>query len=80
MEKSKHRLRGTSDSEWEQHKNAITDLFIVQNQDLKEVMETMKESHGYSARFEQLWGIRKNLTREDWQNVGRILKRRKREG
>ncbi|KAJ4417806.1 hypothetical protein N0V82_005972 [Gnomoniopsis sp. IMI 355080] len=57
--------------EWDRHKELIKGLYVKNS--LLEVIKEMEEAHGFSASKSQyeaklrFWGIKKNLTRTEWE-------------
>lgn len=56
---------------WEQHKEIIRQLYLVQSRSLKEVMKIMREEHDFDATDKiykyhfKRWRFRKNMTKDE---------------
>ncbi|KAH6973072.1 ankyrin repeat-containing domain protein [Ilyonectria sp. MPI-CAGE-AT-0026] len=71
---------------WDRHKEQICDLYLNKNMQLKVIMDCMAKEHGFSAtkaqfvRKLEVWGIKKNHTKEAWIYAEAMHQKRKREG
>ncbi|KFY43351.1 hypothetical protein V494_02026 [Pseudogymnoascus sp. VKM F-4513 (FW-928)] len=80
------KTRKEIDAEWEVHKSEIEILFLKEKKTRDEVMEIMKNTHGFDKsksqyiRKLQQWNFKKNSTNETWKFVARRLEKRKLEG
>ncbi|TEY54942.1 hypothetical protein BOTCAL_0235g00140 [Botryotinia calthae] len=83
-----HRLAPSEHSaeEWESQRSILKQLYMTEDKPLKEVMETMKNEHGFRAtprqykrRIEQ-WKLDKNIKENDMRVILRKDLKRKREG
>ncbi|KAK3339760.1 Clr5 domain-containing protein [Lasiosphaeria hispida] len=70
--------------DWEVHRQAITKLYWTQEKTLGEVMETMRQVHGFSATEKQykkqlvrVWRLAKNINEQDMRAMIRIQKTRR---
>ncbi|KFX92770.1 hypothetical protein O988_07131 [Pseudogymnoascus sp. VKM F-3808] len=80
------KTRNEVDAEWEVHKSEIETLFLKEKRTRDEVMEIMKNTHGFDKsksqyiRKLQQWNFKKNSKNETWKFVARRLEKRKLEG
>ncbi|KAK8158722.1 Clr5 domain-containing protein [Phyllosticta citrichinensis] len=71
---------------WKSLKEAIRDLYLVQNEPKGHVMSEIKRLHGFTATEAQYerqlkkWNFRKNPTSKEWAHVARRVEKRKLEG
>ncbi|ORY02854.1 ankyrin repeat-containing domain protein [Clohesyomyces aquaticus] len=68
--------------EWERHRETIRQLYLINEQYLKDVIETMKTQHGFERKKYQYehafkeWGWKKSLSRKEWKaTIHRVQKR-----
>ncbi|KAF7862577.1 hypothetical protein EAF04_007450 [Stromatinia cepivora] len=82
----RHALSEHSAEDWERQRATFTQLYIVQDKCLKEVIKIMEDEHGFRAtprqykrRIEQ-WKLDKNIKENDMRVILRKDLKRKREG
>ncbi|KAJ2993366.1 hypothetical protein NUW58_g1864 [Xylaria curta] len=74
-----------SDQQWDDHKALIREWYIVQDKPLKEVHSKLKEQ-GLEATTHQIetklkkWKFRKNVDKQEWISIDRLIAKRKRDG
>ncbi|KAI1300606.1 ankyrin repeat-containing domain protein [Xylaria venustula] len=74
-----------SDQQWDDHKALIRDLYLVQDNSLKEFHSKLKEQ-GLDATIHQIetklraWRFRKNINKDTWKQIDRHIAKRKRDG
>ncbi|KAI8677253.1 Clr5 domain-containing protein [Fusarium sp. Ph1] len=71
---------------WEREKEHIRALYLDQNKTLDELVKCMAEDHGFYATRAQYirrldsWKMRKYSTKEEWEYVDSLVRKRKLEG
>ncbi|KAK4223250.1 ankyrin repeat-containing domain protein [Podospora fimiseda] len=64
---------------WHQHEDEILDLFISQNQSLRNVARHMSQRHGFNAserQYKDRYNGMKNIKSEEWRYIAEELDRR----
>ncbi|KAK6538551.1 hypothetical protein TWF694_010130 [Orbilia ellipsospora] len=73
-------------SEWEKHREIINQLYIQEDKTLKEVWDILTTQHDLALSKKQLehlitqWGLRKNLTADEYREIYRRIQIRAKEG
>ncbi|KAF4464467.1 hypothetical protein FALBO_8695 [Fusarium albosuccineum] len=72
---------------WEAHKDRICTLYLVEDKTLDEVIQYMEQEHGFRASKPQYirkltvnWKLRKNSTKEEWEQATALVSKRQAEG
>ncbi|KAF5012383.1 hypothetical protein FDECE_1610 [Fusarium decemcellulare] len=72
---------------WEAHKDLICSLYLVEDKTLDEVIRFMEQKHGFRASKPQYirkltvnWKLRKNSTKEEWEQANTLVSKRQAEG
>ncbi|KAI1736286.1 ankyrin repeat-containing domain protein [Xylaria scruposa] len=71
-------------NDWERHKATILNLFVHENMRLDEIVSYMKDTHkfnrsksSYEKRLNEIWHVRKNVSKKEWQYIGHQINKRK---
>ncbi|KAJ4009056.1 hypothetical protein NW766_009239 [Fusarium irregulare] len=75
------------ETQWEVHKETIKSLYLEQNKTIDETISFMAENHQFYASKKQYirkitvnWKLRKNATKEEWEQASSLILKRKAEG